>query len=288
MANIKEVRKQIGSIQSTQKITSAMETVAASKMRRAEERMRRGSPYTAAMRRIIGHMAHATVEYRHSYMQVREVRNAIFVIISTDKGLCGGLNINLFRTVVRRMKELSDKGVGVKVAIIGAKAADFFKNMGSDVLSAKMRLGDQPSVEDLIGGVSVVLDAYNQGEADQVFLCSNRFVNTMTQAGYCDQLLPLSTDFGADEAAQYHWDYIYEPEAHDLMDGLMVRYIESLVYQAVVENGACEQAAKMVAMKNATENAGKLIDELQLLYNNARQAAITQELAEIVGGAAAV
>ncbi|MBF2754432.1 MAG: F0F1 ATP synthase subunit gamma [Gammaproteobacteria bacterium AqS3] len=287
MSNIKEVRKQIGSIQSTQKITRAMEMVAASKMRKTQQRMSDGRPYSDALRRIIRHLAAAQAEYRSEYMQVREVRRAAFLIVSTDKGLCGGLNINLFRRVVQRMREQDEAGVEVVTMLLGAKAEAFFRN--SEVLSSASRLGEAPSIEALLGALHAGLSAYRAGEIDSIHLCGNHFVNTMTQTPYCEQLLPLPLEAGVDAAERPgHWDYIYEPEASEILDALVPRYIEALVYQAVIENGACEQAAKMLAMKNASENAGNLIDDLQLLYNNARQAAITQELSEIVGGAAAV
>ena len=286
MANTKEIRKQISSISNTQKITSAMEMVAASKMRRAQDRMELGKPYAQRMRAVIGHIANASAEYRHAYMREREVKRVGYIIVSSDRGLCGGLNINLFKRALQSMKTHSDEGHAVDLCLVGAKGQAFFASVGGNVVASVRDIGEEPTVEQLIGAVKHMLDAYVEGTIDRLYLVSNDFVNTMTQTPTVQQLLPLQ----AEEAEQYshHWDYIYEPDARDLLDGLLARYIESLVYQAVVENGACEQAARMIAMKNASENAGELIDELQLVYNKARQAAITQELSEIVGGAAAI
>ena len=286
MAVGKEIRTKITSIRSTQKITSAMEMVAASKMRRAQDRMELGKPYAQRMRAVIGHIANASVEYRHAYMREREVKRVGYIIVSSDRGLCGGLNINLFKRALQSMKTHSDEGHAVDLCLVGAKGQAFFASVGGNVVASVRDIGEEPTVEQLIGAVKHMLDAYVEGTIDRLYLVSNDFVNTMTQNPTVQQLLPLQ----AEEAEQYshHWDYIYEPDARDLLDGLLARYIESLVYQAVVENGACEQAARMIAMKNASENAGELIDELQLVYNKARQAAITQELSEIVGGAAAI
>lgn len=286
MAVGKEIRTKISSIQSTQKITSAMEMVAASKMRRAQDRMEVGKPYSRRMRAVIGHIANASAEYRHAYMQQREVKRVGYVVVSSDRGLCGGLNINLFKRALQSMKEHSDAGHEVDLCLIGGKAQAFFASVGGNVVATVRDIGEEPTVEQLIGAVKHMLDAYVDGNIDKLYLVSNEFVNTMTQSPTAEQLLPLE----ADSQAQYahHWDYIYEPDARELLDGLLARYIEALVYQAVVENGACEQAARMIAMKNASDNAGELIDELQLVYNKARQAAITQELSEIVGGAAAI
>jgi F-type H+-transporting ATPase subunit gamma len=286
MAGAKEVRQQIGSVKSTQKITNAMQMVAASKMRKAQERMQRGKPYARRIRAVVGHLANATPEYQHQYMAQREVKRVGYILISTDRGLCGGLNINLFKTAIRSMKEWADQGVEVELCLVGAKASAFFRSVGGNVVAAVRDLGEEPSVTDLIGSLKVMLDAYNQERLDRLFLVSNQFVNTMTQLPRAEQLLPLLPD--EDQTQKHHWDYIYEPDAEELLESLLTRYLESQVYQAVVENGACEQAARMVAMKSATDNAGNLIDELQLVYNKARQAAITQELSEIVGGAAAV
>ena len=263
-----------------------MELVAASKMRRAQERMLLGKPYAERMRAVIGHIANAHSEYRHQYLEERAVKRVGFIIISTDRGLCGGLNINLFKATVRAMKGWQEQGAEIDLCTIGAKAATFFGGLGGNIVATIRDLGDAPSAADLIGSVKVMLDAYDEGRIDRLFLVGNTFVNTMTQKPEVHQLLPLLPE--KDEKMSHHWDYIYEPDAQELLDGLLTRYIESQVYQGVVENNACEQAARMIAMKNATENAGQLIDELQLIYNKARQAAITQELSEIVGGAAAV
>ncbi len=286
MAVGKEIRTKISSIQSTQKITSAMEMVAASKMRRAQERMALGKPYARRMRAVVGHLANAAPEYRHMYMEQREVKRVGYIVVSTDRGLCGGLNINLFKATVRAMKAWNDQGVGIDLSLVGAKAAGFFNSYGGNVIAAVRDLGEEPSISDLIGGVKAMLDAYEEGKIDRLYLVSNEFVNTMTQSPTVEQMLPLEPE-DSDEM-KHHWDYLYEPDAKELLEGLLKRYIESQVYQAVVENGACEQAARMMAMKNATENAGELIEDLQLIYNKARQAAITQELSEIVSGAAAI
>ena len=287
MASSKEVRNQIASIGNTQKITSAMEKVAASKMKKTETRMAKGRPYRNRMLEVISHLANGQPEYKPTFMQEREVKNVSIIVITSDKGLCGGLNANLFREVTRFTKELSEQGKQISYCLIGTKGRAFFKSYGGKILSATEKLGDDPSIEELLGAIKVLLDSFVEGETDQVFLASNKFVNTMTQSPSVDQLVPLVREEAAEKPS--HWDYIYEPDdSRVILDGLMSRYIESLVYQAVVENIACEQAAKMVAMKSATDNAGDLIDELQLVYNNARQAAITQELSEIVAGAAAL
>jgi F-type H+-transporting ATPase subunit gamma len=286
MAAGKEIRTKISSIRSTQKITSAMEMVAASKMRKAQDRMRLGKPYARRMRSVVGHIANAAPEYQHMYMKQRPARRVGFLVVSTDRGLCGGLNINLFKRTVRSMKEWADQGVDIELSLIGAKAAAFFNSYGGNVTSAVRDIGETPTLADLIGSVKTMLDAYEDGRIDRLFLVSNQFVNTMTQEPTVEQLLPLEAD--ESQEMKHHWDYIYEPDARELLERLLTRYIESQVYQAVVENGACEQAARMLAMKNATENAGELIDDLQLIYNKARQAAITQELSEIVSGAAAI
>jgi len=286
MASGKEIRTQISSIQSTQKITSAMEMVAASKMRKAQERMQVGKPYAQRIRSVVGHIANATPEYQHLYMMQRDVKRVGFIVVSTDRGLCGGLNINTFKAGIAAMKEFAEQEIEIDLCLVGAKAAAFFNSYGGNVVAAIRDLGEDPAVADLIGGVKVMLDAYSDGSIDKLFLVSNDFVNTMTQNPKVEQLLPL---LAADsDEMKHHWDYLYEPDAKDLLEGLLTRYIESQVYQAVVENGACEQAARMLAMKNATDNAGELIDGLQLAYNKARQAAITQELSEIVSGAAAI
>ncbi|MDF1643479.1 MAG: F0F1 ATP synthase subunit gamma [Pseudomonadales bacterium] len=286
MAGGKEIRKQIGSVQNTQKITSAQQMVAVSKMRKATERMAAGKPYANRIAGVIGHLANATTEFRHLYLEQREVKRVGYIIVSSDRGLCGGLNINLFKKLLREIKEWSDKGVEVDLCLVGSKAVAFFNRFGGSVLATVSKLGDSPEVSDFIGTVKVMLDAYEEGKIDQLFLSSNTFVNSMTQDPTVKQLLPLLAE--ENEKLGHHWDYIYEPDTKELLDGLLIRYIESLVYQAVVENFACEQSARMIAMKSATDNASDLIDELQLSYNRIRQAAITQELSEIVGGAAAV
>ena len=287
MANTKEVRKQIASIKGTQKITSAMEMVAASKMKKTQDTMLEGRPYSIKIKDLIAHIASANSEYSHPFYEKREPKKACFIVISSDKGLCGGLNINLFKQVIAKSAELDASGIESCFAIIGSKASAFFKTVGGQIVGVAEKLGDKPNPDDLIGLTKIVLDMHKNHDIDLAYLCSNIFVNTMTQQPNLEQLIPLSPSEG-DELVYTHWDYIYEPEAKILLDGLLTRYIESLVYQSVVENNACEQAAKMIAMKNATDNAGDLIKELELLYNNVRQAAITQELSEIVGGAAAV
>jgi F-type H+-transporting ATPase subunit gamma len=286
MAVGKEIRNQIKSIKNTQKITSAMEMVAASKMRKAQESMQLGKPYANAIRNVVGHIASANPEYQHIYMVERPVKKVGFIIVSTDRGLCGGLNINLFKALIGVMKEWHDKGVGADICTIGAKAASFFSSYGGNVVASVRNIGEKPTVHDVIGAVKVMLDSFANGGIDKLYIVSNEFVNTMTQRPTVEQLVPLQPPEETD--LKHHWDYIYEPAPQALLDGLMTRYIESLVYQAVVENHACEQAARMIAMKNATDNAGTIIDDLQLAYNKARQAAITQELSEIVGGASAV
>ena len=286
MAIGKEVKTKIASIGSTRKITSAMEMVAASKMRRAQERMALGKPYAIRIRDVVGHIANAHSEYHHQYLAQRDVKRVAYIVISTDRGLCGGLNINLFKEALRSMKSWSDQDIEVDICVVGNKAAGFFSAVGGNVVAAVKDVGDEPNAADLIGGVKVMLDAFDEGRVDRLFIVNNTFVNTMTQTPTVAQLLPLAPV--GDQTLSHHWDYVYEPDAKELLDGLLIRYIESQVYQGVVENKACEQAARMLAMRNATENAGEMIDELQLLYNKARQAAITQELSEIVSGAAAV
>jgi F-type H+-transporting ATPase subunit gamma len=286
MAGAKEIRTKIASVSSTQKITSAMEKVATSTMRKAQVAMARGKPYAERIRSVVGHIANAAPEYKHLYLQEREIKRVGYVVISSDRGLCGGLNTNLFKQVVRAMKEWEDKGVEVDLCVIGTKAASFFGSLGGRIVAALKQIGDAPAAADLIGGVKVMLDSYGDQRIDRLFIASNDFVNTMTQRPTVAQVLPLVAS--EDTGLKHHWDYLYEPDAKELLDGLLTRYVESQVYQGVVENIACEQAARMVAMKNATENAGELIGELKLVYNKARQAAITQELAEIVSGAAAI
>ncbi|WP_273209929.1 F0F1 ATP synthase subunit gamma [Marinobacter subterrani] len=288
MAVGKEIRNQISSIKSTQKITSAMEMVAASKMRKAQERMQRTRPYAEKMRQVIKHVARANPEYRHPFMVDREVNRVGFIVVSTDRGLCGGLNGNLFKSLVREMRAWKDKGVEADLCAIGQKGASFFRSYGGNVVAALTHIGDSPSSEKLIGNVKVMLDAFEEGKIDRLFLVSNEFVNTMTQSPQVEQLLPLPEDDSEEKEIKSQWDYLYEPDARPILNGLLTRYIESQVYQGVVENLACEQAARMIAMKSATDNAGSIIDELQLAYNKARQAAITQEISEIVSGAASV
>ncbi len=287
MAGAKEIRTKIKSIKNTQKITKAMEMVAASKMRKAQERMRASRPYSDQMRNVIAHLARAHSEYVHPYLIDREISRVGVIVISTDRGLCGGLNINLFKSLSANMKDWQSQGHEFDICTMGRKASMFFKRLGGNVVSKIERYGDSPSLPELIGTVKVMLDLYDEGKLDRLYLGYNQFVNTMTQQPRLDQLLPLEKRDG-DKNLAYHWDYIYEPDSKDVIDALLMRYIESLVYQGVVENIACEQAARMVAMKSASDNASDIIDELQLIYNKARQAAITQEISEIVGGAAAV
>lgn len=286
MASAKELRTQIGSIKNTQKITSAMEMVAASKMRKTQDLMARGRPYSDQIRDVIGHLANAASEYHHKFMLEREVKRVGYIIVTTDKGLCGGLNINLLKTVVKDIKRWDEQDVEADLCLIGNKAAQFFRSFGGNVVAATSNLGETPAMNDLIGSIQVMLRAFEDGTVDKVFIVHNVFVNTMTQRARINQLVPL--DSAEDEELKHHWDYIYEPDAAELMEGLITRFIESQVYQAVVENVACEQAAKMIAMKSATESAGEMVDDLQLIMNTARQSAITQELSEIIGGAAAV
>ena len=287
MAGAKEIRNKIASVKNTQKITSAMKMVAASKMRKAQDRMDSSRPYAVTMRKVIGHIALGHLEYKHPYLEEREAKRVGYIIISTDRGLCGGLNINLFKSALTSMKEWKEKGVETSLALVGSKACSFFARYGGKVLAQASGLGDNPSVNDLIGSVKVMLEAYDNGEIDRLYLVYNKFVNTMVQQPHVDQLLPLPK--AKDEKmAKRHWDYLYEPDPKHLLDQLLGRYIESQVYQGVVENLASEQSARMVAMQAATDNADTLISDLQLVYNKARQAAITQELTEIVSGAAAV
>lgn len=288
MAGAKEIRNKIGSVKSTQKITKAMEMVAASKMRRSQDAMEATRPYAETMRKVIGHLANGSLEYKHPYLEEREAKRVGHIIVSTDRGLCGGLNINLFKKAMNDMKDWSEKGADVELAIVGSKATAFFNNSGAKVAAQVSGLGDRPSLEDLIGSVSVMLKKYDEGELDRLFVVFNRFENTMVQEPTIDQLLPLPKSDSEDMKRDHAWDYIYEPEPKPLLDALLVRYVESQVYQGVVENLACEQAARMIAMKSATDNAGDIIDDLELVYNKARQSAITQELSEIVSGAAAV
>jgi len=286
MASGKEIRTQIKSIKNTQKITRAMEMVAASKMRKAQDRMRAARPYAEKIRNVISHLRLSHPEYKHPFMIEREAKRVGYIIISSDRGLCGGLNTNVFKAALKEITQWSDKGAEIDVTTIGSKSLGFFKRLGSNIVSEKSSLGDAPLIEDLIGAVKVMLDAYNDGKLDRLFLVYNSFVNTMTQQPEVEQLLPLAGE--EDENLKHHWDYIYETDAKDVMNDLMTRYIENQVYHGVVENQASEQSSRMVAMKSASDNAGNLIDELTLRYNKARQAAITQEISEIVAGAAAV
>ena len=293
MANSKEIKVQIASIGNTQKITSAMEKVAVSKMKKTQDKMLKGRPYRDRMLSVISHLAKGQPEYKPKYMEEREVKKIAIIVISSDKGLCGGLNANLLRDVTRFASEQASSGKEISYSLIGTKAQSFFRSFGGNVISVTEKLGDDPSIEQLVGSMKILLDAFSEGDIDKVYLASNSFVNTMTQQPEINQLLPLSKidDKGEEDSGKDapRWDYIYEPDdSRVLLDGLMERYIESLLYQSVIENIACEQAAKMVAMKSATDNAGSLIEELQLVYNNARQAAITQEISEIVAGAEAI
>jgi F-type H+-transporting ATPase subunit gamma len=286
MASGKEIKGKIGSIKNTQKITSAMEMVAASKMKKAQERMQLGRPYAKSMKKVIGHIASANLDYRHPFLEEREVKNVGFIVISTDRGLCGGLNTNEFKAVSKRIKAYQDQGTGLYFAALGAKSVNFFSRFGGNVMAAESGLGDKPTLSTVVGTVRVMLDAYENGTLDKIYLVYNRFINTMSQEPVVNQLLPLPKSM--EEERKHTWDYLYEPNADEILDALLARYIETVVYQGVVENVASEQAARMVAMKAATDNAGDLIDDLQLIYNKARQAAITQEISEIVSGAAAV
>ena len=290
MANSKEIKTQIASISNTQKITSAMEKVAVSKMKKTQEKMLKGRPYRDRMLAVINHLADGQPEYKPTYMQERDPKKIAIIVVSSDKGLCGGLNANLLREVTRFAASEAASGREVSYSLIGTKAQSFFRSFGGNVISATEKLGDEPSIEHLVGSMKILLDSFAEGNIDKVYLASNKFVNTMTQQPEVTQLLPLGKlEEGSEKKDSPRWDYIYEPDdSRLLMDGLMERYIESLLYQAVIENISCEQAAKMVAMKSATDNAGNLIDELQLVYNNARQAAITQEISEIVAGAEAL
>lgn len=286
MAGAKEIRTKIKSVQSTSKITKAMEMVAASKMRRAQERMNATRPYADKIKTVVGNLANSHPEYRHPYLNQREVKKVGIIIVSSDRGLCGGLNINLFKKVLNRMIEWDGQKIGYESVTIGSKALGFVKRIGGNVAAEVSHLGDSPEITKIIGPVQALLKSYLDGDIDAIYLVGNNFVNTMTQDAQITQLVPVVPN--KDDKLKHHWDYIYEPDAKMVLDTLMDRYIESLVYKAVVENIACEMAARMVAMKSATDNAGDLIKELQLIYNKERQAAITQEISEIVGGAAAV
>lgn len=286
MAGGKEIRNKISSIKNTQKITKAMEMVSASKMRKAQDRMKLGKPYAHRIRSVIGHIANSHSEYHHQYFSKRDVKRVGYIVVSTDRGLCGGLNINAFKATVASMKEWADQNIEIDICTIGGRASTFFNNFGGNVVASVRDIGDTAEVADVIGAVRIMLDKFDEGSIDKLMIVSNDFVNTMTHVPEINQLLPLLAS--EEEDLKHHWDYLYESDAKELLDGLLQRFIESQVYQAVVENNACEQAARMIAMKNASDNAGDLIEELGLVYNKARQAAITQELSEIAGGAAAV
>lgn len=295
MSGAKEIRSKIKSIKSTQKITRAMEMVAASKMRKSQDRMRASRPYAERIREVISHLATGQLEYQHPYLKERPVRGVGLIVISTDRGLCGGLNVNLFRQTVQSMKIWHEKNIPIEICTIGRKAEIFFRRSGGNIIASVSELGDHPGIEDVIGTVKLMMDAYDEGRIDALYLISNEFINTMTQKPKVEMLLPVlekpkESTLKKEKVKenQYSWDYIYEPAAKELLDALLLRYLESLVYQGVIENGASEQAARMVAMKNASENAGSLISDLQLMYNKARQASITRELSEIVSGASAV
>ena len=288
MAGEKEIRSKIASVKNMQKITSAMEKVAASKIRKAQLQMEASRPYAERIRRVVGHLAHANPDYKHPFLTEREMKRVGYIVISTDRGLCGGLNANLFKKVIGEISEAQSNNVEVDLALVGAKAVAFFRRMGGSVVGTATHLGDKPAVNDLIGSIKIMLDSYSEGKIDRLYVVHNEFVNSMTQTPQVVQLLPASGVGTDKEDLQDHFDYIYEPDAGEILDDVLMRYIESQVYRGAVENFACEMAAKMVAMKSATDNAGDIIDGLQLQYNKARQAAITQEISEIVGGAAAV
>lgn len=287
MAGAKEIRSKIKSVKNTQKITRAMEKVAISKMRRAQVRMTEARPYAEKIRRTIAHLSQANTEVTHPFMADRPIKRVGVLVISTDRGLCGGLNTNLFRALTRSIREWREKGIDAEYAVIGNKGLSFFRRVGGKVVAQNSNLGDKPHLEQLLGSIKVLTDTYREGRIDRLYLASTQFVNTMTQRPGVRQVLPVEVDGGVGKLAD-NWDYLYEPSALELLDTVLQRYVESQVYQAVVENVASEQSARMVAMKAATDNAGKIINGLQLAYNKARQASITKELAEIVGGAAAV
>jgi len=286
MAAGKEIKTKITSVQNTQKITAAMEMVAASKMRKAQDQMLATRPYSEKIANVVSHIASANTEYRHPVLFDREIKRAGVIAVSTDRGLCGGLNTNMFKQALNHLGELDDKGIEIKVVTFGNKAQGFFKRIGAEIVATATHLGDTPELSQVIGPVQVLLKAFEEGEIDVIYMFGNEFVNTMTQQPKMTQLVPVEP--APDENYRHHWDYIYEPDAKEVLDQVLDRYIESLVYQSIVENVACEMAARMIAMKNATDNAGAMIDELNLIYNRERQASITQEISEIVGGAAAV
>lgn len=286
MSGAKEIRGKIKSIKNTQKITKAMEMVAASKMRKAQERMRASRPYAEKMRNVIAHLSQAHAEIKHPYMIKREIKRVGYIVVTSDRGLCGGLNANLFKSTIKDMKAHHDKGVEIDVVPVGRKAVDFFKRQNANIVAEASQLGDTPHINELVGSIKVMLDAFTEGKIDALYLVSNTFVNTMTQQPTVLQMLPVSGS--SDEKLKHHWDYLYEPDSKAVLDGLLMRFIESQVYQGVVENIACEMSARMIAMKSATDNANDIISELETVYNKARQAAITQEISEIVAGASAV
>ena len=286
MAGAKEIRTKIKSVQNTAKITKAMEMVAASKMRRAQDRMRATRPYAEKIQSVVGHLGNAHPEYKHPFLVERPISKVGLIVITTDRGLCGGLNINLFKRALNELEKWEQNSIEYKAITIGSKGLGFFKRLGADIIAEVSHLGDSPEITDIIGPVQVLLKSYEEGEIDAIYLLGNSFVNTMTQQAEVTQLVPVVP--AQDDELKHHWDYIYEPDAQEVLDNLLDRYIESLVYKGVVENVACEMAARMIAMKSATDNAGELIKELQLVYNKERQAAITQEISEIVSGAAAV
>jgi len=286
MAGGKEIKTKIASVQNTQKITAAMEMVAASKMRRAQDQMFATRPYADRIATVVHHVASAHTEYKHPFLVERPMKRVGIVAVSTDRGLCGGLNTNLFKKALNHIGDLDDRGIEIEVVTFGGKALSFFKRIGARVVAEASHIGDSPEISQIIGPIQVLMQAYLKGEVDAIYLISNEFINTMTQQARVTQLVPIEPS--QDTELKHHWDYIYEPDAREVLDDLLDRYIESLVYQGVVENVACEMASRMLAMKNATDNAGEMIDELQLIYNRERQAGITQEISEIVGGAAAV
>ncbi len=286
MAGGKEIKTKIASVQNTQKITAPMEMVAASKMRRAQDQMFATRPYAQSIADVVSHVASSHPEYKHPFLIERPIKRAGIVAISTDRGLCGGLNTNMFKKALNHIGELDEKGIEIEVVTFGTKALNFFKRIGAKVVAETSHIGDTPEIGQIIGPVQTLLQSYEKGEIDVIYLIANEFVNTMTQQPKMVQLVPVEPT--PDKEFSHHWDYIYEPDSKQVLDGVLERYIESLVYQAVVENVACEMAARMIAMKSATDNAGEMIDELQLIYNRERQASITQEISEIVGGAAAV
>ena len=288
MAGEKEIRTKIQSVKNMRKITKAMEMVAAAKIRKAQDQMEASRPYAERIRRVVGHLAQANPDYKHPFLVERDVKRVGYIVISTDRGLCGGLNVNMFKVVIAGLAKWQDENVEIDLALVGAKAVQFFRRLGGNVVGTATHLGDRPSVNDLIGSIKIMLDEYSDGKIDRLFLVHNEFVSTMSQKPEVKTILPVSAIDLGEETLQKHWDYIYEPDAVDLLDDVLMRYIESQVYRAAVENFACEMAAKMIAMKSATDNAGEIIDKLQLAYNKARQGAITQEISEIVGGAAAV